>query len=274
MGYSVEQVKTDASALKEIQQLLQLVFKEHATKFSLDYLRWLYVENPVGTVEGFNAYADNVLVAHYVTVPVYMNIEGKKTLGVLSLNTATHPDFRGKGLFTMLAERTYQFAIEKGYKFVIGVANANSTCGFVKHLKFESIGPLAFKIGIGTNIYPQCDYTYTHHWNQEIMDWRLKNPSMRYYKNENLIVSPIGIGFKKLMCHNEADLATLPKLYLRPLNLYVGCGAMLNKGIYVNLPSIIKHSPFELIFRDLTGGSLPEMTKNNTLFELLDFDVA
>ncbi len=274
MDYQIEQVKVDDNSLREIQSLLQLVFKEHADKFSFAYLKWQYAENPVGTIVGFNAYLDNVLAAHYVTMPIFMTINGQKTLGLLSLNTATHPDHRGKQLFSILAERTYRYAAENSYKFVIGVANANSTHGFLKHLKFKLVGPLTFKIGIGNNIYPQRDYIFTRYWDKETMDWRLKNPSMKYYKNGDLIVSPIKVGFKKLVCHNGANLATLPKLRLRPLNLYIGYGANLNKGIYVNLPKFIKRSPFNLIFRDLTDGLLPEVTKDNILFELIDFDVA
>ncbi len=274
MDYRIEQVKVDDESLKESQNLLQLVFEERANKFSFDYLKWQYAENPVGTIIGFNAYMGNVLAAHYVTMPIYMNIEGQKTQGVLSLNTATHPDHRGKRLFSILAEKTYQYAADNGYKFVIGVANANSTHGFIKNLKFKLIGPLKFKVGIGTKIYLQHDFTYMHYWDKEIMDWRLKNPSMEYYKNGDLIVSPIKVGFKKLVCCNGVDLVTLPTLHLHPFNLYIGYGADLNKGFYVNLPKFIEHSPFNLIFRDLTNGTLPEVTKDNILFELMDFDVA
>lgn len=272
--YRIEQVKVDDASLRETQALLQLVFEEHADKFRFEYLKWQYADNPVGPIVGFNAYMGDVLAAHYVTMPIYMNIEGKKTLGVLSLNTATHPDHRGKRLFSILAERTYQYATENGYKFVIGVANANSTHGFIKNLNFKLIGPLTFKIGIGTSIYPKRDYTFTRYWDKELMAWRLKNPSMEYFKNSDLIVSPIKVGFKKLVCHNGADLATLSKLHLRPLNLYIGYGADLSKGCYVNLPKFIERSPFNLVFRDLTDGQLPVVTKDNILFELLDFDVA
>lgn len=193
---------------------------------------------------------------------------------MLSLNTATHPDHRGKRLFTILAERTYQYAADNGYKFVIGVANAQSTHGFLKHLKFKLIGPLTFKVGTGTNIYPQKDYTFTRYWDKEIMDWRLKNPSMEYYKNGEMVVSPIKPGFKKLVFHDKEGHVTLPRLHGRPFNLYIGFGADLKKGCYCGIPKFIEHSPFNLIFRDLTASSIPEVTKDNILFELIDFDVA
>lgn len=274
MEYRIEQVKVDELSLRESQSILQLVFKEHADKFSYDYLKWQYADNPVGPIVGFNAYMGDVLAAHYVTMPIYMNINGEKTMGVLSLNTATHPDHQGKRLFTTLADKTYQYASEHGYKFVIGVANANSTHGFIKHLGFKLIGPLTFKVGVGQNIYPQRDYTFTRYWNEEIMDWRLKNPSMKYYKNGDMIVSPIKIGFKKLVYHDKDGLFTGDKLSFRPFNLYIGYGTNLKKGMYCSVPKFVERSPFNLIFRDLTGGQLPEVTKDNILFELIDFDVA
>ncbi len=274
MDYRIEQVKVDRGALREAQKLLQLVFKEHADKFSFDYLKWQYADNPVGSIVGFNAYWGDKLAAHYVTMPIYMNIEGTKTLGVLSLNTATHPEHRGKRLFLILANRTYQYAAENGFKFVIGVANAQSTHGFLKHLKFKLIGPLTFKIGTGTKIYPQKEYSFIRYWDKEIMEWRLNNPSMDYYKNGDMIVSPIKPGFKKLVYHDIDGLASLPKLQGRPFNLYIGFGADLERGCYCGIPKFIEHSPFNLIFRDLTDGTLPEVTKENILFELIDFDVA
>ena len=272
--YRIEQVKTDTAALEEILQLMRLSFAGHADKFSLEYLQWQYADNPVGKIVGFNAYMGDVLAAHYVTMPIYMNIDDRKTLGLLSLNTATHPEHQGKRLFTTLASKTYEYAAENGYKFVIGVANANSTHGFIKHLGFKLIGPLTFKIGVGQNLYRRKDYTFTRYWDKEIMDWRMTNPSMQYYKNGDMVVSPIKPGFKKLVYHDAEGLVSLPKLHGRPVNLYIGFGADLSKGTYCGIPKFIEHSPFNLIFRDLTGGTLPEVTKDNILFELLDFDVA
>ncbi len=276
MDYEICQVKTDDKALLEVRDLLCLVFPNRTEKFSFEYLKWLYAENPAGEIIGFNAYKDGILAAHYVTMPIFLNINGKKTYGVLSLNTATHPDHRGKRLFTILAEATYRYAAEHGAKFVIGVANANSTNGFIKNLHFDLIGSLEFKIGFGTKIYDKKPYVYSRFWDEELLEWRLKNPAMRYYNNDGIITSPIAIGFKKLICRNFFSLKTsLSRLHFRPANLYIGYGADTSKGWYFNLPRFIKHSPFNLIFRDLTvDKSLPKVTKDNILFELIDFDVA
>ena len=67
------------------------------------------------------------------------------------------------------------------------------------------------------------------------------------------LLAVIGIGYYKFNANASGDL---------------------KKGIYCGVPKFVEHSPFNLIFRDLTNGSLPEVAKDNILFELIDFDVA
>ena len=57
-----------------------------------------------------------------------------------------------------------------------------------------------------------------------------------------------------------------------PCCLYVGIGADLPWS-YCRVPSFVKHSPFNLVFCDLTNGNLPKMTADNVFYQLLDFDV-
>ena len=107
--------------------------------FGKDYYRWQYEDNPNGKVVSYNAYYDGILAAHYAAIPVEMSFDGNIVKGLLSLNTATHSQHRGKGLFVKLAQLTYDYAQEHGYKYVIGVANANSTHGFLTKLGFYQI---------------------------------------------------------------------------------------------------------------------------------------
>ncbi|MDO5760325.1 MAG: GNAT family N-acetyltransferase [Bacteroidota bacterium] len=272
MEYKIEQVKTDEKSLQEVLSLLQISFP-NSTKFSLEYLKWQYADNPNGEIVGFNAYWGEELAAHYVTMPIYMNINGQRTKGLLSLNTATHPNHRGKRLFSILADRTYNYAQSVDYKFVIGVANANSTHGFIKNLGFSLIGPLTFRVGFGVKIFQNKDFQFTICWDNNVLQWRLNNPANKYYNYKGFIVSPIKIGAKTLLGY-KTDKLEKSNMSLRPLNLYIGLGADLSKGHYFKLPKFIKHSPFNLIFRDLTNGTLPKVTKDNIFFQLLDFDVA
>ena len=250
------------------------------SKFSREYLEWQYLQNPMGEVVSFNAFAnDGTLAAHYAAIPIYMILDGKKERGLLSLNTATHPNHQGHHLFTMLADKTYQYAKEKGYKYVIGVANANSTHGFLKYLGFYLVAPLDFKIGIG-DIFksPIIDNMNRVFWDIETLKWRLSCPEYKYsiagntihgYRTEPMFHTsvakmPDGITREMLGLKKTFDI----------FNIYIGLGANTKNGFYFNLPKFIKRSPFNLIFKDLTDGKLPKITKDNIFFQLLDFDVA
>lgn len=272
MDYTIKKVNVDDNSLAEITTLLNLCFPKSINIETNKYVKWEYEENPEGYVVGFNAYFGSALAAHYATIPVSMIINGQKRLGLLSLNTATHPDHRGKGLFVKLAQQTYEYAKENGYEYVIGVANANSTHGFVKYLGFDLISPLTFRVGFGLNIKSNKDFTYKRFWDHDLLEWRMGCPSYKYFKEGNSIVSPILLGAKKIV---KLDTESqLKQLWFRPLNLYIGLGAELNNGHYFKLPKFIKRSPFNLIFKDLTGGELPKLTPENIWFELIDFDVA
>src|SRR5205814_9366938 len=110
--------------------------------FTADGLAWRYRDNPAGQVVGADAWDGARLAAHYVTCPLEARIDGAVVKGLLSLNTATHPDYQGRGLFTTLAEAAYAQGAAAGYGFVIGVANAYSTPGFVRRLAFQHVDRL------------------------------------------------------------------------------------------------------------------------------------
>lgn len=274
MEYSIRQVGVDDFSLMEIKELLTVTFPK-TDKFSLAYLKWQYKENPLGNIVGFNAYWGDELAAHYVTMPIEMCLFGTIRRGLLSLNTATHPKHQGKRLFSILANTTFNWAKEHGYEYVIGVANANSTHGFLKNLGFYLIAPLVVKWGCGLNIYSTKSQVCYRHWNEETLRWRLANPSSRYFVNrDNVITSPKGLmGVKAIVGNTNLATGISPVCNLRPINLYVGLGAKLTQGNYFDVPKFIKHSPFNLIFKDLTDGKILPIKKEDVFFQLLDFDV-
>lgn len=250
-----------------------------AHKFTNDFLKWQYLDNPNGKVVSFNAWTEEgEMAGHYATIPIKMMIGGCVEKGLLSLNTATHPKHQGKGLFVKLATTTYDYAKMNDFKFVIGVANANSTHGFIKRLGFDMIASLEVKIGIGDAYAKEMtegkNYVF---YDPEILAWRLKCPQFSYSSKGDTIYGsidkplfhtsvgklPVGITKEDMGLKKTFDV----------FNLYVGIGANLG-GYYFNLPKFIKRSPFNLIFRDLTGGDLPKITKDNLFFQLLDYDVA
>ena len=279
MDYKIEYCSEYTNEL--LKQLVELMNASFPTcDFKANYYGWQYMDNPNGRVVSYNAYAkDGQLVAHYAAIPIRMILDGKEETGLLSLNTATHPAHQGKKLFTLLADLTYKKAAELGYKFVIGVANANSTHGFLKYLGFYLVAPLEFKIGVG-DIFKHAEGINKNRvlYDMEILNWRLNNPEFKYsYGGSSIYGSR-----KEPLFHTSVGyLPPAIKMKIRGIkkafdifNIYVGLGLEPKGGIYFNLPKFIKRSPFNLIFKDLTEGELGRITSENIFFQLLDYDVA
>lgn len=272
MSYIFKPIATSDESLKNIVDLLVKVFPK-TDKFTYNFIKWQYKDNPNGEVVGYDAYAEDVLAAHYATIPIVMNLFGKERKGLLSINTATHPDHRGKRLFSVLAEKTVKLAKEIGYEFVIGAANANSTHGFLKNLGFYLISPLDVKMGFGNyKINPTVKCRVW--WSDDAYKWRSENPSYSYYTNGRLLFANkatcIKAAIKSLSAKEVENTLKRSSGILHPINLYVGLGR--TGGLYINVPKIIERSPFNLIFKDLTG-EIPAIKKEDIAFELFDYDV-
>jgi GNAT superfamily N-acetyltransferase len=68
-----------------------------------------------------------------------MKVGDDDVVATLSLDTMVHPDFRGQGMFTKLAEDLYGRIANDGMPIVYGFPNAQSHGGFVKYLKWVDL---------------------------------------------------------------------------------------------------------------------------------------
>ena len=278
--YQFERVKTDSAANSAHAKLLADVFG-NPELFTEKFIDWQYAQNPSGKIVGFNAMAGDTIAGHYVTQPLVANFNGNLTKGLLSLNTATHNDHRGKGLFTQLAEKSYEAAAAEGYEFVIGVANQNSVHGFLNKLGFASLGLLKAKIGLGKvpEIITGSKVDYERAWNAETLNWRLANPSNTYYSQQNSDVtyfSKTHLPMVKASLITLAKSSTYPKkeqMPFSPFTLYIGLDPAINFGgsLFLDIPERYKSAPLHLIFKDLTGKN-KKPDPQNMRFRLLDFD--
>jgi len=277
--YQFENVKTDNIGISICTSLLKEVFPK-SKGITNEYIQWQYADNPCGQIVGYNALYKEKIAAHYVAQPFFARINGEIKKGLLSLNTATQSNHRGKKLFTTLAEKTYEYAFEQGYSFVIGVANANSTPGFLRKLGFQLVAPLTVKLGFSEihKTTQETPFTFEHVWDGETLKWRLNNPRCKYnVSKEKVFASAQKFGIKTLMGIFEKEvIEKLPpsnyKLY-KPTILYLGLDSSINwkRSAYYNLPKRLKPSPLNLIFRDLTSNKLT-LDEKNICFQAIDFD--
>lgn len=276
--------------LLKVLALLRLVWPK-AEKYTFDYLDWLYRKNPMGLAETFNIYKDNKIVAHYATIPYVANLHGVERLGLLSLNTVIHPDFRGRGFFKDLAINTYNEAKKIGANFVFGIANAQSTLLFCRQLKFQIVRPLTVKIGIG-KVYqskqPISMPSFKVKWNNKTLNWRLKRPGARYSFSENNNGAWIwgeigfyGITTEMAWLHESSELLNALRNFLEPplsftinpIKLWIGLNSACNFNPYryINLPDRYKPSPLNFIFKDLLKEG-DQLDSQSAYLSLLDFD--
>lgn len=276
-------VQFHAEAIAAYAKLFAACFPS-TDKFNGEYLRWLYNENPNGNAIGFDAWDGDTLAAHYVTVPLQARLERNQAKVLLSLNTATHPNYQGKGLFTKLAERTYDAAAQLGYAAVIGVANANSTPGFTRKLGFQLVEPLAARIGIGSlgvSGRRDSEAQLRTSWTADALAWRCRNPNNQVFvRSHDSIVQVYARGAGKFLHayaelpRAELDAAAVPAPQVRPspVRLYLGLEpGQARTGAYVDIPQRLRPSPLNFIYRPLST-SLQNLSRGAIGFSFIDFD--
>lgn len=276
-------VNIDNASLLRYEALFSKCFPKSG-KFSIHVLHWLYAENPDGSAIGFDAFDGDTLAAHYVGIPGIVRLHGKPQKVLLSLNTATHPTYQGKGLFTKLAEMTYQAAADRGFAGAYGVANANSTPGFIRKLGFQLVQPLDAKLGVGRlgvdMSMASAHSQFERVWSGEALEWRIRNPAnpiQPFFLNDGAGFTANAMG-RGLTAY--AELATIPDYSAgkrpaqSPLHLFLGLAPQPARRFsgYVDIPLRLRPSPLNMIFRSFKSQTMDRLDKGFIHFSFLDFD--
>lgn len=275
-------LQLDPATLARYGELFAACFPGSA-KFTTAYLDWLYRANPDGAALGFDAWDGAQLAAHYACVPARAFVEGREARVLLSLNTATHPGHQGKGLFTRLAALAYEEGAAQGCDGVYGVANANSTPGFVRKLGFQLVRPLEARIGIGPLQHrppaPAAELSFARSWSDAALAWRCANPA-------NPVWRRTGGGRWQFHAaafgHRLPAYAELPAAAtvqdrgappLSPLRLFIGLAPDRSSRYwnYASIPRRLRPSPLNLIYRAFTP-RVAALDPARIQFSFLDFD--
>lgn len=277
-------VAQDNSLLDTYADFLRTCFPA-ATKYDRNYLDWLYYANPDGRVVGFDAWDNGALVAHYVCVPAWIDLCGRRVKALLSLNTATRADYQGRGLFTKLAEMTYRAAEDEGFACIFGVANANSTPGFTRKLGFQLVQPLEARVGfgdLGIGQRPPGTVQFERAWSAESFGWRCANPQNPVVARSNsartLFLAPAEKRLLSVCAEMPGAPVALPgqaggARLLSPLRLFIGLvpGEGFRFANFVSIPERLRPSPLNFIYRPLAG-SPEKLERSRIAFSFLDFD--
>jgi GNAT superfamily N-acetyltransferase len=111
-------------------------------------LEWQYRDNPPQRLFAHVALDESAarFAAIYASLSVFAKVNDQQVLALQSLDTLTDSDFRGRGLFGVLAKRTFEDAAGAGAAFIYGFPNGNSAPGFFGKLGWHSLDPVPFLV--------------------------------------------------------------------------------------------------------------------------------
>ena len=115
-----------------VLDLLRISMGEDAVAWTPDYWRWKHELNPFGPSAILVAEADGRLVGLRAFMRWTWWSAGAAVPAVRAVDTATHPEFRGQGLFKRLTLRLRDEMEEEGVAFVFNTPNAQSRPGYLK----------------------------------------------------------------------------------------------------------------------------------------------
>lgn len=106
--------------------ILDLYTLAFGSDISAERLVWQYKQNPAGQPIIHLAESSQGIVGYYALMPIRMRIRNKICIEIYSLETMTHPDYRGQGIFTILGKENYKLAARRGFHFLYGFTNRNA----------------------------------------------------------------------------------------------------------------------------------------------------
>lgn len=139
--------KYESGDEKQIIRLFEEVYGKRMGKIeSFKHWNWEYKFNPNKRIEIFLAFHNHKIIGQYAVIPVKMKIGNKDYITSLSLDTMTHKDYRGQGIFPILAKKLYSEIGKNGIPITYGFPNALSYPNFMNKLEWFEISDVPIYI--------------------------------------------------------------------------------------------------------------------------------
>lgn len=130
-----------------IVTLLKQSLGESLMPKSETYWRWKHIDNPFGASPVLLAWDSDKLVG----VRAFMRWRWRRGAecfeAVRAVDTATHPDYQGKGIFSKLTKASLETCKSRGWHFVFNTPNEKSKPGYLK-MGWVEAGKLPLHAGI------------------------------------------------------------------------------------------------------------------------------
>ncbi len=280
-------------SLKEIEKLsifLSRIFKKNSKfqlkqGYSIEFLNWLYNENPNGPSIINNVYENEKIIAHFALVPITVLFNNKTYKSALSVFTSIDENHRNLYFFHQLASESFELARSEGIRFIMSIASEVGSELYIKCFKFKLIAPLDVKIGWSKfQEKNKSQHKFEVLRDNTTLQWRLRNPRFKYQifkENEKYIIFnnnyklfKMNMGYISninLDLHNK--IISNKKWNLNPLNIWMGLNNNLKEEkMSFNFPNVLKPSPSNLIIKDLTSEEI-NLVREDVKINLIDYEV-
>ncbi|PKV63216.1 GNAT family N-acetyltransferase [Pontibacter ramchanderi] len=146
--------KATESDIPAIVELLKSSLGEGLIQKSERLWIWKHVENPHGASPVLVAEADGKLVGVRAFLRWQWQYKGQVLQAIRAVDTATHPDYQGKGIFKKLTLQGLDDAKEAGIQLVYNTPNESSKPGYLK-MGWVEMGRMAIKLKVNPFAYKQ-----------------------------------------------------------------------------------------------------------------------
>lgn len=124
--------KAQESDIPKIVELLKLSLGEGLMPKSEKFWRWKHLENPFGASPVLLCEENDQLIGLRAFLNWQWQHNGQILKAVRAVDTATHPDFQGKGIFSKLTKALLEECLETKIDFVFNTPNDKSKPGYLK----------------------------------------------------------------------------------------------------------------------------------------------
>jgi N-acetylglutamate synthase-like GNAT family acetyltransferase len=130
-----------------IVELLKKSLGEELMPKSKEYWQWKHVDNPFGKSPVILAFENDTLVGVRAFMRWQWKSAGQIFESVRAVDTATHPDYQGRGIFKKLTLELLDYCAREKWHFVFNTPNNNSKPGYLK-MGWKEAGKLPISIPV------------------------------------------------------------------------------------------------------------------------------
>lgn len=269
------------SNLNLLHEYLKL-YKRCFPKFkkNIEYFKWLYQDNPMGSYIGIDAFDGDKLIGQIGGIPFDFKFYNNNIKTIVSINICIDKSYRGGRIFFNLSSEFEKLLINNDYDLLIAIGNKAATPAWIRSLKLKSLGQLKSYIGIQNFSKKEIilkNYNLFMNWKNDTIQWRCSNPINKTQLinifNKKLVYAetnfPMIKAYTPFPFKVEYDAKNIKKSF--SIKTYIGfCNEVNETFLFRKIPQILKPSPLNFLYKFFKKDYV--LNEKEVFFSFLDFD--